>query len=601
MTPSALQTLTLKAPDNREEDMRPLDFGLIRRLWALTRPHRRQRNILMVLVVMRSLQVTLLVALIPAILRGPVAARNPAGIAVGALLLLGFAAFTQVTMYFRMRLALQLGETIVHDLRNAIFARLQSLSMDFFNRTHLGRIISRITSDTEAIRVGVQDVFFISMVAVGQILTATLFMLYYDRFLFLVVLALAPVLYIINQRFRVRLSTATRNLQESFSRVTSNLAESVGGIRVTQSYVRQEINARLFRALVTDHSRYSMTVWRTSGIFLPLLDLNNQFFIVAILLLGGWRALQGATAIEDIVGFILMTGNFFSPIMSLGRLYTQAMTAMAGAERVFHLLDTRPTIVEPPDAVDIPPIRGHIEFRNVSFAYEPGRPVLRNLSFIAEPGRTVALVGHTGSGKSSIINLLAKFHLPTTGKITIDGFDIRHIRADSLHQRIGIVLQQNFVFSGTVMENIRVGRPQATDAEVMAAVETLGCRDLFEGLPQGLATDVGERGGNLALGQRQLVCFARAVLAKPQLLFLDEATSSVDALTEARIQRALEILLRQRTSFVVAHRISTIRNADLVLVMADGRIVERGTHDALLNLNGVYTGLYRRYQSVQLS
>ena len=599
MNKKAPSTLTIKEGDSREQHLRPLDFSLIRRLWTLTRPHRGRRNALLVLVSVRSLQITFLVALIPAILRGPVADHNVRGIIGGALLLLLFAVFTQATLFFRMRLGLQLGEAIVHDLRNAVFEQLQRLSMDYYNRTKLGRIISRITSDTEAIRIGVQDVFFVSMVMIGQMATATLYMLYYDRFLFLVVLALAPILYVINQRFRVKLSNATRDVQESFSRITATLAESVGGIRVTQSYVRQKVNAEMFRALVTDHSNFNMAVSRTSGVFLPLLNLNNQFFIVAILLLGGWRAMRGYTAIEDIVGFILMTGQFFAPVMILGRLYTQAMRAMAGAERVFRLLDTKPTIVDPPDAIEIPPIRGHIAFRNVSFEYIPGRPVLRNINFIAEPGRTVALVGQTGSGKSSIINLLAKFHLPTSGTITIDGFDMRRIRTDSLHQRIGLVLQQNFIFSGTVKSNIRLGRPGATDDEIVAATETIGCRDLLEALPQGLDTDVGEHGGNLALGQRQLVCFARAILANPQLLFLDEATSSVDAMSEQRIQHALEILLSRRTSFVVAHRISTIRNADLVLVLQDGRIIERGDHYSLLDQNGVYTQLYRRYQSIQ--
>lgn len=599
MQPTPSQTLTLKEEESPEEHLRPLDFSLIRRLWSLTRPHRGRRNVLLTLVIVRSLQITFLVALIPAILRGPVAGHRVGGIIGGAVLLLLFAAFTQAVLFFRMRLGLDLGESIVHDLRNHVFEHLQRLSMDYYNRTKLGRIISRITSDIEAIRIGVQDVFFVSMVMIGQMLTATAYMLYYDRFLFLIVLALAPILYFINLKFRVKLSTATRDVQESFSRITSNLAESVGGIRVTQGYVRQDVNARIFNALITDHSRFNMAVSRTSGTFLPLLDLNNQFFIVAILLMGGWRAMRGVTEIEDIIGFILMTGQFFTPIMVLGRLYTQAMQAMAGAERVFRLLDTQPTVVDPPDAIAIPPIRGHIEFRNVWFEYERDRPVLRNLNFIAEPGRTVALVGQTGSGKSSIINLLAKFYLPTQGRITIDGFDMRRIRTDSLHQRIGIVLQQNFIFSGTVMSNIRLGRPEATDDEVVAAAETIGCRDLIEALPRGFHTDVGERGGNLALGQRQLVCFSRAILANPQLLFLDEATSSVDAMSEQRIQNALEILLRRRTSFVVAHRISTIRNADLVLVLQDGRIIERGDHYSLLDQNGVYTQLYRRYQSIQ--
>jgi ATP-binding cassette subfamily B protein len=268
---------------------------------------------------------------------------------------------------------------------------------------------------------------------------------------------------------------------------------------------------------------------------------------------------------------------------------------MAGAERVFRLLDTAPDWADRPDAVDLPPVAGRVEFKRVSFGYLPDRRVLHEVSFAAEPGQTIALVGATGSGKTTITNLIARFYLPEAGELTIDGHDIRGVRGESLHRQIGVVLQQNFLFSGTVLANIRFGRPEASDEEVVAAVRKLDCLDLIEALPQGFQTQVGERGAGLSLGQRQLVCFARAMLADPRILVLDEATSSVDTMTEARIQKALAALVRGRTSFIVAHRLSTIRHADKVLVLSEGRIVERGTHAVLLAAGGHYAALYRSF------
>jgi ATP-binding cassette subfamily B protein len=271
------------------------------------------------------------------------------------------------------------------------------------------------------------------------------------------------------------------------------------------------------------------------------------------------------------------------------------MTAMAGAERVFSFLDTPPEWTDPPDAIELPPIAGRVEFENVTFSYDPGRPVLIEASFIAEPGQTIALVGHTGSGKTTITNLISKFYLPDSGKIRIDGHDLMAVSSGSLHRQMGIVLQQNFLFHATVADNIRVGRPGASDEDVIDAVRRLDCLDLLDSLPLGFQTNVGERGVVLSSGQRQLICFARALLADPRILILDEATSSIDTQSEARLQAALAVLLRGRTSFVVAHRLSTIRNADQVLVLENGRIVESGSHSQLLAEKGVYAALYSRF------
>ncbi len=598
MSYAATRTLTrLERTELHEADARPLELGLIRRLFSFTRPYAAKRNWLLLAALARSIQLPALTWMTAAIIKGPIGAGDVPGIVTGAVAFLVLAVFTQIVMHYRQRLALELGESVVFDLRNQIFAHLQTLPMSFYNRTKLGRVISRMSSDVEDVRMGIQEVAFVSLVSLGQMVIAAAFMLWYDRTLFLMVLGLAPALWAINHYFRRQMSTLLRRLRESFSRVTATLAESVNGIRVTQGFVRQDTNAQMFGELIHDHAVYNDKFNRSQGLFQPLLDLNNQVFVAALLLVGGWQVLrQGATAdVGNLVGFMFMATMFFSPITTLGNQYSQALTAMAAAERVFTLLDTPADWVEPPTAMALDSLSGRVEFRNLSFGYDPERLVLRNITFAVEPGQTIALVGETGSGKTSIVNLIAKFYIPTKGELLIDGRDIRQITGKSLHRRIGIVLQNNFLFSGTVLHNIRMGRPDATDEEAIDAVRRLDCLDLIEALPDGFATAVGERGGNLSLGQRQIVCFARAMLADPKILILDEATSSVDTITEARIQRALNLLLAGRTSFVVAHRLSTVRHADRVLVLEAGRIVERGTHAELLAAGGHYAHLYRRF------
>jgi ATP-binding cassette subfamily B protein len=596
-------TLTRVQHDDRHElSYRPLDAGLIRRLFTYTRPHARLRNWLTLAVIIRSLQLPTLAWSIGAIINGPIS-RGDTRATILACIGYGLLAFfTQFTMVFRFWLGQMLGESVIHDLRLKLFQHILTMPLSYFNRTKLGRIISRMTTDVEAVRVGVQDVFFVGCIQGGQALFSTLLMLWIDVHMFLVVMIMAPAVWTLNRIFRRRMSEATRANQESFSRITATLAESVTGIRVTQGFSRQEVNADLFHDLVSDHSRYNLDMARTTGLFMPLLELSSQLVTACLLLAGGYLAFRTShpVPVGTLIQFFFLSGVFFGALQSLGNLYNQSMISMAGAERVFRLLDLKPDWQDAPTARELPEFRGRVECRQLTFGYDPARLVLHDIDLVAEPGQTIALVGHTGSGKTSIINLIAKFYLPTRGEILIDGMSILDIRSESLHRHMAIIQQQNFLFTGTVLENIRMGRPNATDAEVIEAARQLDCLDILESLPDGLQTTVGEQGAGLSLGQRQLVCFVRALLAGPRILILDEATSSIDTITEVRIQKALTQLLKGRTCFVIAHRLSTVRHADQVIVLDRGRIIERGTHVELLARRGHYSNLYRQFARLGL-
>jgi ABC-type multidrug transport system fused ATPase/permease subunit len=587
-----------KAPSSALElDQKPLDFAIVRRIYGYTEPYRGLRNALCGLVILRSVQLPLITWTTAKVISGPIAHHDLRGTVLGVGAFLALTAFTSFSFVYRQRFALQLGEAVVHDLRQQVYDHLLRLPMSFFKKVQVGKLIGRITSDVDVVRVGVQDVAFISIVQLGSMLVSASLMLYYDWKLLLVVLVMAPVLWALLRHFRRKLSAAYRAQQESFSRVAATLAESVSGIREIQGFVRQDLNGGLFQQLIYDHSRYNMVSAQQSAIFLPMLELNGQLFLSILLVVGGYQALGGEVRLEALIQFLFLSSSFFGAISPLGNQYNQALTAMAGAERVFGLLDTEPEWTDAPDAYELPPIVGRVEFKGVSFAYEPGRPVLHELDFVAEPGQTVALVGFTGSGKSSIVNLVAKLYLAQAGEILVDGHEIKRVTSFSLHRQIASVTQDNFLFAGSVLENIRLARPSATEAEVQAAARALDIADLIEDLPRGFQTEIAEKGAGLSLGQRQVVCFVRAMLADPRILILDEATSSVDTVTESRLQHALMKLLQGRTSFVVAHRLSTIRHADLVLVLDHGRIVESGNHRQLLTLGGRYARMYRQFAS----
>jgi ATP-binding cassette, subfamily B, bacterial len=601
---SARAAITYYNPhEERDVDKAPLQMVLIRRISHYTKSYAAKRNWLFFLTFMRGVQLPALAWLIGKTINGPIASRDLTEIYWYAFGYFALALFTIVNFHFRQRFALELGEAVVHDMRTDLFAKLMTMPMGFFNRTKFGSIISRMTSDIDSVRAGVQEVAFVLVVQGLQMTVSAALMAWYDWKLFSLMVLLAPIIWFVNKNYQHEMARRMRKVQESWSRVSSTLAESVSGIRVTQAFVRHEVNAEFFQKLIDTHGENNVGVAQASAVFVPLLQLKSQLFLGAMALLGAFGALRwhGWLHMEvgDLVMFFFLANLFFDPVQAIGNQLNQALMAMAGAERFFRMMDQSPEWADAADAKNLPTIQGRVEFQSVNFEYKTGRPVLADISFIVEPGQSVALVGHTGSGKTTLVGLLQKFYLPGSGKVLVDGFDLNSVTSDSLRSQMGSVQQNNFLFSGTVLDNIRFARPEATEADVRGVLESLDCLDLLANLPQQLQTVVTERGASLSFGQRQLVCFARAMLANPRIVVLDEATSAIDSVTEARLQKALDILLRGRTAFIVAHRLSTIRKADLVLVMDQGKIVERGTHESLLQQNGIYARLHREFISTQ--
>ncbi len=563
----------------------------LRTLYRLARPYRARVALAIV-----SLLGATLAALAPPYLLGRAidevssGSTSDLGLIVVALVAAGVIgiAFSYAQTY----LTGWTGERMLADLRNHLFRHLQRLSLGFFERNRAGVIISRLTNDVEALDQLVTD-GVTSLVQNTLVLVGTAVVLFFlDWRLALATLTVMPLMTAATAIFRKRSGRAYRAVRESLGHVTATLAEDIAGMRVVQAFTRERAAERNFREVSDAYRRANHETVILNGLYFPFVDLLSAVATAVVLGYGGWLVFQENMTIGVLVAFLGYLANFFDPVQQLSQLYNTFLSAVAALDKIQDVLDEEPQVTDRDGALDLDSVEGDVAFENVRFGYGEGPEVLHGISLDVPAGTTVALVGHTGAGKSTIAKLIARFYDPREGRITIDGHDLRDARQESLRRQLGIVPQEGFLFAGTVSENIAFGRPDATQEEIVSAAQTVGAHDFILRLEDGYETNLQERGTRLSLGQRQLVAFARALLADPRILILDEATSSVDIGTERKIESALRRLLAGRTAFIIAHRLSTIRDADLIVVLEHGQIVEQGTHDELLANPGLYTSLY---------
>ncbi len=579
-----------------EEEMfgKVFDPHIIRRIGAFVAPYRRQFIIAVVAVLVFTLtQLAIPMIIRYAIDKGVMAGAGGAGVLHAALIT--FACVIAVNFaasHVQETVVGKAAENVLFDIRRAMFAHLQRVSLSFMDKTEVGRLMSRLQGDVGSM----QEFLETSVLSVGDIVLLfgiISLMLYLDPGLGAITLSVMPVLFVVRIFWLPLARDAFIAAHETNSAVNGALAEGIHAVRTVQAMGREGLNARLYRVKVLANLASNLRASRIAQALIPVVDTMTGLAMALVVVLGGAMVLDRKLDVGVMVAFLFYIQRFFDPIRSLTIQYSVMQRAMASGQRLIEVLDVQVSVQDKPGAVDLADTDGSVEFRHVSFGYDPRQLVLKDLSFRVEPGQTVALVGPTGSGKSSAMSLIHRFYDVTDGQVLVGGHDVRDVTQASLGRQIAMVLQEPFLFTGTILENIRYNKADATREQIIAAAVVLGADEFVRALPQGYDTMLGERGGSLSTGQRQLLSFARALVADARILVLDEATASIDSATEQVIQRALVTLLKARTGLVIAHRLATVRHADRIMVLQAGRLVEGGTHAELLACGGLYATMYR--------
>jgi ATP-binding cassette subfamily B multidrug efflux pump len=590
----AKMSTVIAPPPSDDLPQKGFDPKVTRQLFAFMKPYQGQIYFALFLMALNSIAAVAGPYLVKMALDDGIRAGSLVTLRLAVILFLAAALLQWSAIYFRVYLMARVGQSIIYDLRSQLFTHLQELSLSFFNHYSVGRITVRVINDVNMIREFITWALLAIARDLFTLIGIIIVMLGMNLRLSLATLSVLPIMIILTVLFRRRSSENYRKTRAAISWVNSVLAENINAVRVVQSFSRQAYNFNFFRNEVNlNNLLTNLKAVKLASLFFPAVDFLGSLAMGLVVAIGGSAIIGEPVTPGVLIAFTLYINRFFDPIRDLSQRFDTFQSTMASGERIIALLNAPVEVQDTPDASQLPAIQGEIEFDHVSFHYsDDPTPVLEDINLLIQPGQTVALVGRTGAGKTTLIKLISRFHDPTSGDLRVDGFNLRSITQDSLRSQMGIVLQDPFLFSGTVRENIRFGSLDATDKEVEAAARAVGAEEFIRNLRLGYETPVEEGGVILSQGQRQLISFARALLADPRILILDEATSSVDTQTERLIQQALARLLKGRTSIVIAHRLSTVINADLILVIQDGQIIEQGTHAELLGRLGTYFNLY---------
>ncbi|MFW6287347.1 MAG: ABC transporter ATP-binding protein [bacterium] len=580
-----------------DERVETVDPHIIRRLLSYLKPYKFQVVLALLLMGIAKIAELMGPYLTKIAIDDYIEKSDPSGLIWIAAIYLGLIILSSICVRYRVIITNKTGHDVIKSLRKEVFKHIQNLSFSYFDSRPAGKIITRVINNVNTLQEMLKNGVINIVIDIVTLIIITVLMFSIHVKLSLITLSVAPILITIIFLLKNKIRISWQNVQKKGSNVNAYIHESITGMKVTQAFVREEKNSSIFDDLLNSHRKIWMkAVMLTHSVF-PSVMIINTASAILVYYFGVQYLNIGLVSIGTLIALTQYVWRFWQPVINLSNFYNQILIANSAAERVFQILDTEPDIKDKENAIELPDVKGEVEFKNVTFSYEEGIEILKNMNFDIKPGETIALVGATGAGKSTIINLLTRFYEIDKGEILIDGIDIRAVTIQSLRNQVGVMMQDSFIFSGTIMDNIRYGNLEASDDEIKEAAKTVHAHNFIMNMENGYETEVNERGSRLSVGQRQLISFARTLLSDPKILILDEATSSIDTQTEILVQKATDIVLEGRTSFVIAHRLSTIRNADRIFVIEDGEIIEKGSHEELLKKQGAYYHLYKAQYS----